>query len=170
MSTQDISMHRASIPVFVRALRIVDTLLTKAEAHESAAGLAPGSLIGARLADDMLPLSGQVQRMSDSAKLAAARLTGVDAPRFEDAETTYPQLHERVARTIAFLETVDASAFEGSREREVVVRAGKTEKTFGGEQYLFEFAIPNVFFHVTTAYAILRHRGVPIGKLDYLGG
>jgi hypothetical protein len=166
----NLSMYRGSVPVFLRGLHILDTLLDKAEAFEHEAGLTPGSLVAARLAEDMLPLSGQVQRASDASKLAAVRLTGLEAPRFEDVETTFAQLHERIAKTIAFLQTVDASAMDGAHEREVIVRAGKTDKTFRGDDYLFAFAIPNFFFHVTTAYAILRHKGVTIGKLDFLGG
>lgn len=169
MSTQNTTIHRASIPVFLRALRILDTLLDKAQAYETEKGLAPDSLVAARLADDMLPLSGQIQRASDASKLAGARLTGLQAPPFEDVETTFAQLHARIANTIAFLETIDPAALDGAADREVIVRGGKTERTFRGEDYLFGFAIPNFFFHVTTAYAILRHEGVQIGKLDYLG-
>ncbi|MDB5595800.1 MAG: hypothetical protein JWM36_2761 [Hyphomicrobiales bacterium] len=169
-AVMNLTMYSASVPVFLRALQILDTLLDEAEAHERAAGLAPDSLVEARLADDMLPLSGQVQRASDASKLAAVRLTGIEAPRFEDVETTFAQLHERIAKTIAFLQSIDAHAMDEADEHEVVVRAGKTEKTFRGHDYLLAFAIPNFFFHVTTAYAILRHEGVKIGKLDYLGG
>ena len=163
-----ISMYQASVPVLTRGLGILSTLIDKGAAHAAEHKLDPASLVGGRLAPDMLPLSGQVQRASDTAKFAAARLTGESAPSFADEETTLDQLRERCARTIAFLETVRRDAFDGSETR--MVSFGRdTKLTLRGDAYLLGFALPNFFFHVTTAYDILRHMGVAVGKRDYLG-
>jgi hypothetical protein len=164
-----LSMHRASVPVFVRALKVLATLLEKGEAHAKAQGLDPDTLVAARLTDDMLPLAGQVQRASDASKGAVSRLTGVEAPAMPDEETSFAQLHKRVADTLAYIQSVDAAAFEGSEDRTVELKLPGGALTFTGEDYLFGFALPNFFFHVVTAYDILRHKGVQIGKLDYLG-
>lgn len=164
-----LSMHRASVPVFVRALKVLATLLEKGEAHAKAQGLDPDTLVAARLAEDMLPLSGQVQRASDASKGAVARLTGVEAPAMADEETTLAQLQKRVADTLAYIESVDPKAFEGSENRTVELKTPGGTLTFTGEDYLLGFALPNFFFHVVTAYDVLRHKGVQIGKLDYLG-
>jgi hypothetical protein len=164
-----VSMHRASVPVFARALTVLATLLEKGEAHAKAQGWNPDDLVADRLAEDMLPLSGQIQRASDAAKGAVARLTGVDAPAMADEEATIAQLQKRVADTLAYIQSVDPQAFEGSEERTVELKLPGGTLTFTGEDYLFGFALPNFFFHVVTAYDILRHKGVSIGKLDYLG-
>ncbi|HWW26128.1 MAG TPA: DUF1993 domain-containing protein [Caulobacter sp.] len=164
-----LSMHRASAPVFVRALEVLATLLDKGEAHAKAQGHNPDDLVAARLADDMLPLAGQVQRASDASKGAVSRLTGVEAPAMPDEETTFAQLQKRVADTLAYIRSVDPLAFEGSEDRTVELKLPGGTLTFTGEDYLFSFALPNFFFHVVTAYDILRHNGVQIGKLDYLG-
>jgi hypothetical protein len=164
-----LSMHRASVPVFVRALKVLATLLEKGEAHAKAQGLDPDALVATRLTDDMLPLSGQVQRASDASKGAVSRLTGVEAPPMADEETSFAQLQKRVADTLAYIQSVDPSAFEGSEDRTVELKLPGGALTFTGEDYLFGFALPNFFFHVVTAYDILRHKGVQIGKLDYLG-
>ena len=164
-----LSMHRASAPVFVRALKVLASLLEKGEAHAKAQGLDPDTLVAARLAEDMLPLSGQVQRASDASKGAVARLTGVEAPAMADEETTLAQLRKRVADTLAYIESVDPEAFDGSEDRTVELKLPGGTLTFTGEDYLLGFALPNFFFHVVTAYDVLRHKGVPIGKLDYLG-
>lgn len=163
------SMHRASVPVFVRALTALAALLEKGEAHAKAQGQDPDALVAARLAPDMLPLAGQVQRASDAAKGAVSRLTGVAAPAMPDEETTFAQLQKRVADTLAYIQGVDPQAFEGSDARTVELKLPAVTLTFTGEDYLFDFALPNFFFHVVTAYDILRHNGVSIGKLDYLG-
>jgi uncharacterized protein len=164
-----LSMHRASVPVFVRALKVLATLLEKGEAHAKAQGLDPNDLITARLIDDMLPLSAQIQRASDASKGAVARLTGVEAPAMPDEETTFAQLQKRVADTLAYIQSVDPKAFEGSEDRTVELKLPNTTLTFTGEDYLLTFALPNFFFHVVTAYDVLRHKGVQIGKLDYMG-
>ena len=164
-----LSMHRASVPVFVRALKVLATLLEKGEAHAKAQGLDPDVLVATRLADDMLPLSGQVQRASDASKGAVSRLTGVAAPAMADEETNFAQLQKRVADTLAYIQSVDPAAFEGSEDRAVELKTAGGAMTFTGEEYLLGFALPNFFFHVVTAYDVLRHKGVQIGKLDYMG-
>ncbi|ARP80207.1 hypothetical protein CAL12_04740 [Bordetella genomosp. 8] len=164
-----LSMYQASIPVFVRALNVLSALLDKAESHAADKGVDLSTLVNARLAPDMYPLSGQIQRASDTAKFAIKRLAGVDAPSFEDKETTFADLRKRIADTIAWLQSVPASALEGSEGRTVQLSFGEHKPSFQGDAYLLTFALPNFFFHVTTAYGILRHSGVPVGKLDYLG-
>ncbi len=159
-----ISMYQASVPVFLRALNNLAAIFEKAASHPDAASFAE-----ARLAPDMLTLVGQIQRASDSAKGAAARLSGADAPSFADEEKTLADLQARIAKTIDYIRSVPASAIDGSEEKKIILKAGKTEREFTGRDYLLGFAIPNFFFHVAVAYAILRSRGVEIGKLDYLG-
>ena len=161
-----ISMFDASIPVFIRSLTVLSDLLDKGERH---AGLAGVDLVAARLAPDMLTLAGQVQRASDSAKFGAARLTGTEAPSFADDETTFDALRERCAKTISYLRGFTPDAFADSETRSVTFGGAASKRTLPGQAYLLSFALPNFFFHVTTAYDILRHEGVPIGKLDYLG-
>jgi len=124
--------------------------------------------VGARLAPDMLTLAGQIQRASDSAKGAAARLAGIENPSFADDETTFADLQERIVKTRRFLEGVSAEQIDGSAARSIELNLG-TKVTFRGDDYLLNFALPNFYFHVTTAYDILRHSGVPVGKMDYLG-
>jgi hypothetical protein len=162
-------MYQASIPVFVRALNVLTALLDKAQAHAAQNGLELSTLVNARLAPDMYPLSGQIQRASDASKFAIKRLTGVDAPSFEDVETTFPELRKRIADTIAWLQSVPAAAFEGTETKTVQLSFGEFKQSFQGDAYLLSFALPNFYFHVTTAYAILRHSGAPVGKLDFLG-
>lgn len=164
-----LSMYQASIPVFVRALNVLTALLDKAEAHAAQNGIALNTLVEARLAPDMYPLSGQIQRASDASKFAIKRLTGLDAPSFEDVETTFPELRKRIADTVAWLQSVPASAVDGSETRTVQLSFGEFKASFQGDSYLLTFALPNFYFHITTAYAILRHKGVPVGKLDFLG-
>jgi hypothetical protein len=164
-----LSMSKASAPLFVRGLSILSTLLKKGEEHAVQAGVAPEALLGARLADDMLPLSAQVQRASDASKFAVQRLGGIEGPKFPDDETSFAQLQERIANTIAWLESVDTALLDASGTREVTVNWGTTGASFTGESYLLSFALPNFYFHIVTAYDILRNQGVKIGKLDYLG-
>ncbi|EJL87538.1 hypothetical protein PMI16_02882 [Herbaspirillum sp. CF444] len=164
-----LTMYQASIPVFTRALTILSTLLNKAVAHIEENQLDPETFLSARLFDDMYALTGQIQRASDAAKLGSSRLTAIQPPSFADEETTFPQLQERIAKTIAFLETLKPEQFDGSQEREIVIKLRGQETTFTGQTYLFTFVLPNFLFHVTTAYDILRHKGVKIGKMDYLG-
>jgi hypothetical protein len=162
-------MHQVSVPVFVRGLNVLADLLRKAEAHVEQHGSVPDAMISARLADDMLPLSAQVQRASDTSKMSVERLSGVAAPKFEDNETSFDQLQERIANTIAYLNSVGEDAFAGSELRAIKLNFGSFQPEFKGDDYLLTFALPNFFFHVVTAHDILRNQGVPVGKRDYLG-
>jgi len=164
------SMYDASVPVFVRSLRNLRAILDKGESFAREKGLDPNDLVEARLFEDMSPLTSQIQRASDSAKGAAARLTGTDNPSFPDEEKDFSDLRARLDKTIAFLEAFKPSQFGGSETRPVTLKFGPRSADFTGQGYLLDFALPNFFFHVTTAYAILRHNGVGIGKIDYLGG
>jgi uncharacterized protein len=164
-----ISMHALSVDLFSHALGNLSQLLAKGAASAAQRKFDPGVLLGARLAPDMLPLTRQVQIAGDIAKSAVARLAGQEPPRFEDTESTFEQLHARIARTIDYLKSVPASALEGSETRDIKVPTRDRTLEFKGLEYLEHWAIPNVFFHVTTAYAILRHNGVEIGKRDFLG-
>jgi uncharacterized protein len=169
--SEPISMYQASIPVFVRALRSLKQILKKGETHAEAQGYDAGVLLQARLYPDMLPLLRQVQIATDLAKNAAARLAGVEALRFEDSENEYAELYARLDRAIEYLGTFTAEQIDGSEGRPIKVPTrNRGDLEFDGRGYLFGFAAPNVYFHVTTAYAILRHNGVPLGKPDYLGG
>jgi hypothetical protein len=165
-----LSMHQVSIPVFTRGLQALSGLLEKGAAHAAEAGVAPQTLIQARLAPDMLDLAGQVQRASDTSKLSGQRLSGVASPAMPDTETTFLELIKRVADTIAYLETLDEAALAGSEAKTVELNFGPDKKvSLAGDAYLLNFALPNFFFHVATAHDILRSQGVKIGKLDYLG-
>lgn len=164
-----ISMYQASVPVFVNSLQNLSTILHMAAAHAEQKKIDPSVLIGLRLVPDMLPLSRQIQLASDNSKGPAARLADVERPAFADTETTFDELQARIAKTIAFLESIDAAKIDGSEDRRVTLQAGGKDMHFRGQAYLLYFALPNFFFHVTTAYAILRHAGVGIGKLDFLG-
>ena len=159
-----LSMYQASIPLLVRGLDTISAVLKKGEAHPDAA-----ALVEARLAPDMFTLAGQVQRASDTAKGCAARLAGIDNPSFADTETTFAQLQERIGKTAAFLLGVKASQIDGSEDKAIAFKAGPYMLNFTGASYLATFVIPNFYFHATTAYAILRNKGVAVGKMDYLG-
>jgi hypothetical protein len=164
-----ISMHKASAPVFLRMLGNLDQLLAKAEENAKARGFDPNLLVTQRLAPDMRPLSSQIQLASDSAKGCMARLSGGAPPAMPDTETTIDQLRARIAATIDYVKSVPADAIDGSEERDVVLKTPSGDIPFKGLTFLTGFALPNFLFHVTTAYAILRHSGVPIGKMDFLG-
>ncbi|MBP0494876.1 DUF1993 domain-containing protein [Roseomonas sp. SG15] len=164
-----LSMYQASVPVLLRGLGVLSTLLEKGAAHAAASGIDPAELVQARLAPDMLTLAGQVQRASDTSKFAAARLSGLPAPSFPDEEASVDDLLQRVAATVEFLQSVPAEAFEGSEGRSITYGPQSRPTTLPGADYLLGFALPNFYFHVTTAYDILRHLGAPIGKRDYLG-
>ena len=165
-----ISMHAMSVDVFTHTLSSLSSFLEKAARSAEQRKFDPGILLAARLAPDMLPLTRQVQLASDFAKGAVARLAGQEPPRFEDNETSIEQLHARIARTIDFLKSVPASALEGAETRDIKLPAGARTLEFKGLDFLQRWAIPNVFFHVTTAYNILRHNGVDLGKRDFIGG
>ncbi|WP_295997963.1 DUF1993 family protein [Rugamonas sp.] len=164
-----LSMHQISVPVFVRGLTVLSTLLEKAQAHAEEHGIVPDILIGARLIDDMMSLAGQVQRACDTSKLSVERLSGVASPKFEDNETTFQQLQERIANTMAYLQGVDAAHFDDSAAREIKINFGTFQPEFTGVDYLLKFGLPNFYFHIVTAHDILRNQGVKIGKRDYLG-
>jgi uncharacterized protein len=164
-----ISMYKASAPVFLRMLGNLDALLEKAEANAKERGFDPNLLVTSRLAPDMRPLSAQIQFASDTSKGTIARLSGGAAPAMADTETTIHELRTRIANTIDYIKSVPANAVDGSEEREVVLKFPNGEMKFKGLDYLTGFALPNFMFHVTTAYAILRHNGVPLGKQDFLG-
>ncbi|BCW90973.1 hypothetical protein sos41_41500 [Alphaproteobacteria bacterium SO-S41] len=165
-----ISMHQAAIPVLVRLLTNLRHVLAKGEAHAEARKVDPSALLNARLALDMLPLLRQVQMVSDSTKGAGARLAGVDVPSYADTEATFAELYARIDKTIAFLKGLDAAKFDGAESREVVMKTPSSELKFSGLDYLQTFALPNAFFHAVTAYDILRHNGVDVGKMDFLAG
>ena len=163
-----VSMHAMSVEVFTNTLGNLSWILEKAAANAAQRNFDAGVLLAARLAPDMLPLTRQVQIASDIAKNSVARLAAQDPPRFEDTETTIEQLRARLARAIDYLKSVPASALEGSDTRDIKVPAGDRTLEFKGLDFLQRWAIPNVFFHVTTAYDILRHNGVELGKRDFL--
>jgi hypothetical protein len=166
-----LTMHSASVPVFALMLRNMNGWLDKAVAHAEAKKFDPAVYLTARLAPDMLPFTRQIQIASDNAKGCVARLAGVEIPKFEDNEATLDELRQRIAKTLAFIESVPASAFEGAEARDVELpRRGQEPLRYKGEDYLRLFALPNFFFHATTAYALLRHWGVDLGKPDYLRG
>ena len=165
-----LSMYQASIPAFIRILENLSAILTKAEAHATAKKIELSVLVNDRLAPDMLPFSRQIQIATDAVKGCAARLAGIEIPSYPDTESTFPELQERITKTIAFLKSVKQAQLDGSEDRSVTLKIGGKDISFTGPVYLFNFVIPNFYFHVTTAYAILRHNGVEIGKMDYLGG
>ena len=164
-----ISMYQASAPRFANTLRNLSAILDKAQAHAEAKKLDPAVLGSLRLIADMLPLSRQVQIACDTAKGAVARLAGMEIPKHEDTEQTIPELKARIAKTLDFVGSVPAAKIDGSEEREVVLQMRGQDVKFSGLQYLLGHAWPNFYFHVTTAYNILRANGVEVGKRDFIG-
>ena len=164
-----ISMYQASAPRFANILRNLSAILDKAEAHCAAKKIEPVALTSYRLFPDMFPLTRQVQIACDTAKGATARLAGVDIPKHEDTEQTFAELKARIAKTIDFVESLSAAKIDGSDEKEIVLQMRSGERRFKGMQYLLGHAYPNFYFHVTTAYNILRHNGVEVGKADFIG-
>jgi uncharacterized protein len=171
-STQESDMalpvYDVSVATFIRGLTNLSAVLAKGEAYSKEQGKGD-ELVAARLFEDMLPLTKQVQIASDTAKGAAARLAGAEIPSFEDSETTFAELQARIAKTIDFLKTITAAQLEGSETRDIELAMRSGTLQFKGAAYLLGFALPNFYFHLTTAYDILRHNGVPLGKLDFLG-
>lgn len=166
-----ISMYSASVPVFRNMLGNLSHFLDKAQAHAEAKKFDPLVLTDYRLAPDMLPFRKQVQIACDAAKNGLARLSGVEAPKFEDTETSFAELKERIRKTIDYLDSVPRAKIDGCEEKDITFPVGReTTRTMKGEAYLLNWALPNLFFHVTTAYAILRHNGVELGKGEYLMG
>jgi hypothetical protein len=165
------SMYAASVPLFQHMLRNLVHILDKGEANAQARKFDPSVLAAARLAPDMLPLARQILIACDAAKLAVARISGVEAPKFEDNEQTFDELKARIRKTLDYLETVPAKALDGTEDKEITFPVGREKtRTMTAQAYLTTWALPNFFFHVTTTYAILRHNGVDLGKADYLAG
>ena len=164
-----ISMYQASIPVFLRALNNLSAILDVGAAHAEAKKIDPLVLTGARLYPDMFPLSRQVQIACDMVKGGAARLAGIEPPPRSDTEKTFAELKERIEWTSAFLREVKAEQIDGSEARAIVIKTPFGELNFTGQQYLLGFVLPNLYFHSTTAYNLLRHSGVEVGKRDFLG-
>jgi hypothetical protein len=164
-----ISMYQASVPAFLHMLTSMAAVLDKAEAHAAARKVDPAVLLGYRLAPDMLPLTRQIQIMADFAKGCAARLAGIEPPKYADDETTIAGLKARLEKTASFLEGLEQDDIDGSEDRDVTITVGSTPMTFKGQRYLIQFVLPNFYFHATTAYDILRHCGVELGKKDFMG-
>jgi hypothetical protein len=164
-----ITLFQTSIPIFAKYMHNLSALLEKGAADAKARNYAPEVLIEARLAPDMHKLSRQVQIASDMVKNGAARLAGIEPPSFADTETSFEELQARIAKTLTFLATITESQLDGADTRQIVLKFPGREMSFSGASYLLEFVLPNLFFHVTTAYNILRHNGVVIGKRDYMG-
>ena len=164
-----ISMYQASIPVLQRALNNLAHILDKGAQHAESRKIDPSVLVNMRLYPDMFPLSRQVQIATDISKGCAARLAGLEPPKYEDTEQSFADLKARVDKTLAYLNEASAAQIDGSETRAISLSVGKETLTFEGLVYLQYFVIPNVYFHVTTSYAILRHGGVELGKRDFLG-
>ena len=165
-----VSLHAASVPVFNQLLGGLADVLKKAEAHAAERKIDANAYLQSRLYPDMFPLVRQVQIACDFAKSVSARLAQAEVPAWEDTETSFEDLQARIARTQAFLASLDAAAFEGAEAREIVLRPGTPkERRLDGQAYLLAYGLPQFFFHVTTSYALLRHGGVEIGKRDFMG-
>ncbi|MES2014062.1 MAG: DUF1993 family protein [Pseudomonadota bacterium] len=164
-----ISMYQASVPPMIKTLSNLRQLLEKAATHAEAKKIDPAVLINARLYPDMFPLSRQVQIATDMAKGAASRLAGNEVPKYEDNEATFPELVARLDKTIALLQTFKPENIDGSEDNTITLPMRDRTLTFNGLAYLLDYVLPNVYFHTTTAYAILRHNGVEIGKKDFIG-
>ena len=164
------SLYTTSIPVFKQMLGGLSGVLAKADAHAVARKIEPNALLQARISPDMFPMLRQVQVACDFAKSVSARLAGVEVPSFADTEQSFADLQARITKTLAFIDSLTPQQYDGSDAREIVTQAGTPkEKRFTGQSYLLNYGLPHFFFHVTTAYAILRHNGVELGKRDYVG-
>ena len=161
-----LALYDITIPPFIHGLKSLSAILEKGRLHSSAD---EASLLESRLIADMGGLIFQIQRISDTAKGTAVRVGKVESVAMEDNETTFAELQARIAKTIEFLETVDPKSMDGMEDGEVIMKRGGGERKFSGKEYVFKYAIPNFYFHLCMAYAILRKEGVPVGKLDYLG-
>ena len=164
-----LSMYQSSIPRFTHTLHSLSAILDKAVAHAEAKKIKPEVLTTFRLYPDMLPFTSQIQIACDAAKGVVARLAGVEVPKHEDTEVTFADLKARIAKTIAFIESIKPAQIDGSEEKQITLKIGGSDMAFKGVDYLQAFALPNFYFHVATAYNILRHNGVEIGKRDFLG-
>lgn len=163
-------LYDLTVPAFLRGLHVLSTLLDKGAAHAAEQGINPATLTSARLIEDMRPLTAQVQLATDSAKGAVIRIGELDPFPLPDSEETFADLQDRIARTIAFLESVPRDKIDGREEATVILKTPRGEFSFTGRSHVLTFSLPNFYFHLTTAYALLRQAGVPLGKLDYLGG
>jgi uncharacterized protein len=164
-----ISMYQASAPRFVNILTNLSAILDKAQAHAEGKKIEPAVLLNSRLYPDMFAMKRQVQVACDTAKGAVARLAGVEVPKHEDTEETFAELKGRIAKTVAFIETIKPAQIDGTEDKNIHLKLGPREVDWKGMQYLLGFALPNFYFHVTTAYDILRHNGVELAKRDYIG-
>ena len=164
-----LSMYQASVPAFRRTLTALAAILDTAAANAAERKIDLDVLVNARLAPDMFPLNRQIQLATDHAKGCPARLAGVEVPSFQDTEKTFPELKERIQKTLDFIGSLKPEQIDGSEEREITLKTTRQELKFKGTAYLVLFALPNFYFHATTAYDILRHNGVPLGKLDFMG-
>jgi hypothetical protein len=162
-------MYQASAPMFVRGLKALSGVLAKGQAHVEHKKIDEAAFLTSRLYPDMFPLARQVQIATDMVKGGAARLAGVDVPSYADDETTFEQLQARIAKTVAFLESLTAAQIDGSEDKDINLVRGGQPVTFKGQPYLLEQVIPNFYFHLTTSYALLRKGGVEVGKKDFLG-
>lgn len=163
-------LYDLTVPVFLRGFKAMAAFLDKARAWADEQGIPHEELLAARLAEDMAPLTAQIQRVSDLAKLAVARIGRIEAPAMADTETSFDELQARIAATIAFLKAVPREAIDGREDADVEVKTPSRSFHFKGLPYVTGFVLPNFYFHMTAAYAILRHKGAPVGKMDYLGG
>ena len=165
-----LSMYDASVPGIKQMLSSLSDVLAKAEAQAIEKKIDPNELLQARLFPDMFPLTRQVQVACDFGKSIPSRLAGVDVPAYDDSEQSFAELQARIAKTLEFIEGLDAAAFDGSEQRQIVLRPGTPkERAIGGQAYLLNYGLPQFFFHVTTTYALLRHNGVEVGKKDFMG-
>jgi hypothetical protein len=168
-SVMAMSMYDFSVPVYLKTLGNLSAVLDKGAEFAAEKKVEPSVLLGYRLAPDMFPLTRQVQTAADQAKRGVARLAGIEAPPYEDNEASFPELKARIDKTVAFIKTVKPEQMNGADTRQITLKMGGQDRTFAGQAYLLHNAFPNFFFHVTTAYDILRHAGVNIGKGDYIG-
>jgi uncharacterized protein len=164
-----ISMYQAAVPTLIRALKNLADVTAKGAQHVEAKKIPPEAILSFRLYPDMLSFTKQIQIASDISKGGCARLAGIEAPAFEDNEASFPELLERIRKTIAFLETIKPEQMDGAETRTITWTTRTSERSLVGLQYIFTHVMPNVFFHSTTAYDILRHNGVEVGKMDFLG-
>ena len=165
-----LGMYQASAPIFIQYFTSLSAVLSKAAAQAETRKIDPAVLVNARLYPDMFPFSRQIQITTDHAKGAMARLSGIEVPNFPDTESSFPELQARIAKTLEFVKGFKREQIDGSEEKEIVLTIGGQKMPFKGQAYLCHFALPNFFFHATTAYAILRHNGIEVGKRDFMGG
>lgn len=164
-----LSMYQLCVPTLVRMLNNLDAILDKAQAHADAQGFDSAVLVGSRLAPDMYPFSGQIQIATDAAKGCVARLAGVDVPSFADTESSIAELKERIAKTLSFVQSFKPEQIDGTEEKTITLKLPSREISFPGQVFVQHFVLPNLYFHITTAYAILRFNGVKLGKMDFIG-